>query len=63
MAALGTLGTLCADLGGDCLTTDWISIPLVALPIVSSIAILAFVAGVSPAARDRMGPSSEWRPS
>ena len=39
------------------MTTDWISIPLLALPIVSSIAILAFVAYASPAARDRMGPS------
>ena len=39
------------------MTTDWISIPLVALPLVSSIAILAFVAYASPAARERMGPS------
>ena len=43
------LGPLCADLGGGRLTTDWISIPLVALPLVSSIAILAFVAYASPA--------------
>jgi hypothetical protein len=39
------------------MTTDWISIPLVALPLVSSIAILAFVAYALPAARERMGPS------
>ncbi len=39
------------------MTTDWISLPLVALPLVSSIAILAFVAYASPAARERMGPS------
>ncbi|DAC23561.1 MAG TPA: hypothetical protein D7H91_00530, partial [Candidatus Poseidoniales archaeon] len=37
------------------MTTDWISIPLVGLPIVSSLVLLAFIAGVSPAARDRLG--------
>ena len=38
-------------------TTDWISIPLVAFPIISSIAMLAFVGYASPAARERMGSS------
>ncbi|MBR68420.1 MAG: dehydrogenase [Euryarchaeota archaeon] len=39
------------------MTTDWISLPLVGLPLISSIVLLAFVAYSSPAARDRMGPS------
>jgi len=42
-------------MGGGRLTTDWISIPLVGLPILSSLVLLAFVAGFSPAARERMG--------
>ncbi len=39
------------------MTTDWISLPLVGLPLISSIVLLVFVAYSSPAARDRMGPS------
>jgi NADH-quinone oxidoreductase subunit M len=39
------------------LTTDWISLPLVGLPLISSIVLLAYVAASSPAARDRMGPT------
>ena len=39
------------------MTTDWISIPLVAFPLVSSVVILAFVAYASPAARRRIGPT------
>ena len=39
------------------MTTDWISLPLVGLPLISSIVLLAYVAASSPAARDRMGPT------
>jgi len=39
------------------LTTDWISLPLVGLPLISSIVLLAYVAASSPAARERMGPT------
>ena len=39
------------------MTTDWISIPLVAFPLVSSVVILAFVAYASAAARERIGPT------
>ncbi len=37
------------------LTTDWISLPLVALPIFSSLVLLAFVARLSPAAKEHIG--------
>ena len=39
------------------MTTDWISLPLVGLPLISSIVLLAYVAASSPAARERMGPT------
>ncbi len=39
------------------MTTDWISLPLIGLPLISSMVLLAFVAYASPAARDRIGPS------
>jgi NADH-quinone oxidoreductase subunit M len=39
------------------MTTDWISLPLVGLPLISSIVLLAYVAYSSPAARERMGPT------
>ncbi|MEL0331720.1 MAG: NADH-quinone oxidoreductase subunit M [Candidatus Poseidoniales archaeon] len=39
------------------MTTDWISLPLVGMPLISSIVLLAYVATVSPAARERMGPT------
>ncbi|DAC56300.1 MAG TPA: hypothetical protein D7I11_01085, partial [Candidatus Poseidoniales archaeon] len=39
------------------MTTDWISVPLVGLPLIASITMLAFVASASPAARHRIGPS------
>ena len=54
---LGHTGALCPDLGGGCMTTDWISLPLIGLPLISSMVLLAFVAYASPAARDRIGPS------
>ena len=39
------------------MTTDWISLPLVVLPLVSSFVLLAFVAQASPSARERLGNS------
>jgi NADH-quinone oxidoreductase subunit M len=37
------------------LTTDWISLPLVGLPLISSIVLLVYVGACSPEARQRMG--------
>ena len=37
------------------MTTDWISLPLVGLPLISSIVLLVYVGACSPEARDRMG--------
>ena len=37
------------------MTTDWISLPLVGLPLISSIVLLVYVGACSPEARERMG--------
>ena len=36
---------------------DWISLPLVGLPLISSIVLLMFIGNVSNAAREKLGPS------
>ena len=36
---------------------DWISIPLVGLPLISSIVLLIFIGNMSAAAREKLGPS------
>ena len=40
--------------------SDWISIPLVGLPLISSMVLLAFTANASESARAKMGDSIRW---
>ena len=39
------------------MTIDWISLPLVGLPLISSLVFLGYVALISPEARQRVGPT------